>query len=409
MARKTVWIINQYASTPQTGMGGRHFYLARELAKQGHNVYVIGASFTHLLRHPPKVTKPFDVQSVEGFKFVWVKMAQYHGAHSKKRILNWFAFAFRLQRLKKFIPDSPDVVMYSSPSLIGFLGAKRLAKTLRARLAFEVRDIWPLTLIELGGYSRGHPFIRFLQWLEDKAYSDADFVISNLRKSVDHMTIRGLCPSKFTWIPNGISIDEVSRAKPLNEAVLEKMPRDKFVVGYVGTLGLANAMDVFVDAASLLRHVNEISFVVVGDGREKKNLQERAKTLGLNNIHFIDPVAKSEVQSVLALFDVCYLGWNNDSLYRFGIAPNKIPEYLYSARPVLHSFSGECDSVGEAKAGLTVKAEDPEAAAAAVKQFFEMHASERKSMGESGHLYALEHHDYGKLAQKLSGVLFGGK
>ena len=409
MTQKIVWLINQYASTPQTGMGGRHYYLARELAKQGHKVYLIAASYTHLLRHPPSVEQAYENHPVEGFNLIWIKIPRYAEVHSKKRILNWFSFAWKLRGLKGFIPDSPDTILYSSPSLVGFLGAKYLARHYSARLAFEVRDIWPLTLVELGGYSSRHLFIRFLQWIEDKAYCDADVVISNLKKSVDHMVVRGMPLHKFFWIPNGVSVDEVAHARPLSSVVQEQIPKNKFIVGYAGTLGLANAMNVFVEAAEILKAVEEIAFVIVGDGKERQALQTLARKKEIASLHFIDPVSKSEVQSMLALFDVCYLGWNDDALYRFGIAPNKIPEYLYSGRPILHSFSGECDSVVEAKAGLTVQAANSQAVAEAVMKLYRMSASERETLGSNGRRYVLEHHEYGNLAKKLTQALLGDK
>ena len=86
MQGKTIWIINQYASTPETGMGGRHYHMARELVKQGHKVYLVAASYTHLLRKPPKVEQSYQVQPIEDFNFVWMKMPYYDNAHSIKRI-----------------------------------------------------------------------------------------------------------------------------------------------------------------------------------------------------------------------------------------------------------------------------------------------------------------------------------
>ena len=128
--QKTIWLINQYASTPETGMGGRHYYLAKELAKQGHKVYLIGASFNHLLREPPKLDNAFKIEEIEEFQFVWVKVPSYKEAHSKKRVLNWFKFAWQLLKLPKVIADKPDVILASSPSLNSILlGPLYLLKT----------------------------------------------------------------------------------------------------------------------------------------------------------------------------------------------------------------------------------------------------------------------------------------
>jgi hypothetical protein len=115
--------------------------------------------------------------------------------------------------------------------------AQYLAKKCKAKLVFEVRDIWPLTLTEIGGFSMKHPFILLLQWIEDRAYRYSDRVVSNLKNSVEHMIARGMEAEKLAWIPNGFSRDEFSLVKPLDADVLMKLPGNKFIVGYTGTFG----------------------------------------------------------------------------------------------------------------------------------------------------------------------------
>lgn len=404
---KTIWIVHQYASTPDTGMGGRHYYLGRELVKQGYTVYLIGSASHHLLREKQKLQGSFKIETlIDGFHFVWVDMPDYKEAHSKQRALNWFLFPWRIQPLTHFILDKPNVILSSSPSPIAFLGAQRLAKYFRARLVFEVRDIWPLTLTEIGGYSRKHPFIRFMQWVEDKAYRDSDAVVSNLKNAIEHMINRGMSPNKFAWIPNGFSLDEVNQNVPLNDKTAAQLPNGKFIVGYTGTLGVANALITFVEAASRLREYPDIIFVLVGGGKEKASLQAIAKDSKLSNVIFIDAIPKVEIQAMLSRFDACYIGWLNDDLYRFGIGANKIPEYLYSGKPVLHAYSGACDPITEINAGLQISPEDSVQLAEAVLQLYKMPVEERAAMGINGRNAALEKYEYGQLAKELVQVLF---
>ncbi|MFP7408756.1 glycosyltransferase family 4 protein [Aeromonas veronii] len=404
---KTVWIVHQYASTPETGMGGRHYYLGRELAKQGYKVYLIASASHHLLREQPVLNQPFKVETLEdGFHFVWVNMPDYIEAHSKQRAFNWFLFPWKLQKLARKIADKPDAVLSSSPSLMAFLGAQRLAKKFKARLVFEVRDIWPLTLTEIGGYSPKHPFIRLMQWVEDKAYRDSDAVVSNLKNSVEHMAGRGMALDKFSWVPNGFSLDEVNQKIPLNNTAAAQLPKNKFIIGYTGTLGVANALHTLIEAAERLQEYTEIAFVLVGAGKEKSALQSLVVEKQLRNIFFIDPIPKVEIQSMLVEFDACYIGWLNDGLYRFGIGANKIPEYLYSGKPVLHAYSGVCDPIKEANAGLQVRAQDSEQLADAVLSLYQMPEEERLAMGESGRQAALKQYEYGQLANQLIKVLF---
>ena len=397
--KKIIWIINQYGSTPETGMGGRHYYFGKELAKQGYKVYEVASATDHLLHTQPKIQDDITFEEVvDNFTFVWVKMPHYAEAHSKQRALNWFLFPWKIQKLSKLIKDKPDAILCSSPSLITFLGAQRLAKKYNARLVFEVRDIWPLTLCELGGYSPKHPFIRFMQWVENKAYRDSDRVVSNLINSVEHMVVHGLKRDKFTWVANGFSLDEVNKKVPLSAEVEQQLPKNKFIVGYTGTLGVANSMGVLLNAAEQLKDNTDIAFVLVGEGKEKEALQAQAREKNLTNVTFINPIPKVQIQAMLNQFDACYIGWLKDDLYRLGIGANKIPEYLYSGKPVIHAYSGECDPIAELQAGICTEAENPQALAAAILQLYQMPEEQRQQMGENGRKAALEKYEYGMMA-----------
>nr|WP_289711344.1 glycosyltransferase family 4 protein [Aeromonas veronii] len=403
---KTAWVINQYASTPATGIGGRHYYLARELVKQGYRVYLIASSANHLLHHKPEINQPYKVEQVDGVDFVWVKMPQYSDAHSKRRALSWFLFAWRLQGLVGFL-TKPDVILYSSPSPIAFLGAEWLANKFKARLVFEVRDIWPLTLTEIGGYSAKHPFIKIMQWIEDRAYRRADAVISNLKHAVEHMVSRGMSREKFSWIPNGFSLDEVNQNVPLSDSVYQQLPQDKFVVGYTGTLGVANALDTFILAAEKLREHTDIVFVLVGGGKEKTSLQAMVSSKRLHNVIFIEPIPKVKIQAMLSNFDACYIGLTKDPLFKFGVSPNKLFDYLYSGKPVIYSIeSGEYRPVADANAGIQISSENPDELAEAVLTLYHMPAEKRTLLGANGHKAATAQYEYCQLAQQLAKVMF---
>lgn len=405
--KKTFWFINQYSSTPETAMGGRHFYIAQELAKKGHQVYVIAGRYSHLLRKPKQFSEKYFIEEITpNFSFVWINLPEYAEAHSKQRVLNWFKFAWALMGLKKSSLQKPDVVLYSSPSPIGSLAAQYLAKSFKVPFIFEVRDIWPLTLIELGGHSVKHPFIRLMQWIEDRSYQKAKFVFSNLFNAIEHMQNRGLDKAKFHWVPNGVSLAEVSAKEPLSVDIFKQLPQDKFIVGYTGTIGVANAIDDLIEAAQLVSHHPDIHFVLVGSGKEKQEMQNKAQKLKLTNISFINPIPKKQIQSMLEHFDVCYIGWQKNPLYRFGIAPNKLPEYLYAGKPIIHAFSGKGDVVQQANAGITVEAEDPQAIADAVIQLYKLSDFERSVLGNNGHQYVLQHLEYKMIAEKLEIIIF---
>lgn len=407
MSKKIVWIINQYAATPNEGIGGRSYYFSESLSSIDVEVYLISASYTHLLRKPPKINKSIElIKLKENFNFVWLKVPSYTESHSKQRIINWFIFAAKILKLKSLLPK-PDVVIYSSPSLVGYLGAERVAKDMDVPLVFEVRDIWPLTLIELGNYSINHPFIKFLQYIEDRAYRNADIVVSNLKNAVEHMQSRGMDKVKFNWIPNGFLKQEVENANSLEQSTLNQLPKNKFVIGYAGTFGLANALESYINAAKILKDYEDIAFVLVGQGKLKEKLVEQVDKLNLSNVYFVDSIPKSQIQSLLKQFDVCYIGLTKDPLFRFGVSPNKLFDYLYAGKPIIYAIdSGKYTPILDAGAGIQVEPENEKQISEAVLELYHLSPGEREEMGNKGKNTALNSYEYNSLAKKLMNIIF---
>ena len=405
--QKTVWIINHYASTPQTGFAGRHYYLGQELAKLGYNVYIIAASYTHILREPLTFDDDFLIEKhAPNFNYVWINVPSYAESRSKRRVLNWFEFSWKILKLPKILSEKPDVVLNSSLSLVSFLAAEKLAKKFKVPLYFEVRDIWPLTLLELGGYSKSHPFIMLLQWIEDRAYKNSYKVISNLKNSVEHMVSRGLERSKFHWIPNGFSQDEVANKEPLSQEISALLPKDKFIIGYTGTLGLANCLHHLLEAAHSFKDNSNVAFVIVGKGDYKKELQQYTIDHKLHNVTFIDPIPKIQIQSMLEEFDVCYIGLTQDPLFKFGVSPNKLFDYLYSGKPLLYGIdSGNYKPVSEAQAGFEFIPENVDDLIYKIQVLMDLSTKERMLMGENGRHLAKSTYEYSQLALELERVL----
>lgn len=402
---KNIWIINEYAGTPYHGMTFRHYYLARELVRLGHQVTIFTSSFSHYkLKQHLNVDNTYTKETIDGIDFIWVKMPNYKAPKSVGRIRNWFLFALKLFFIPFLKLKKPDCILVSSLPLHPILPGKFLAKRYKAKLIFEVRDIWPLSAIELGGYSPKNPFIKHLQWLEDFAYKKSDAVITVLANAYGHMKTRGLNKDKFHYIPNGVSVDEISKIEELDEETLSKIPKDKFIIGYTGTLGVANALDSFMDAAKILKENDSIAFVLVGDGKEKEKLIEKAKDC--NNVYFVKPVQKNQVQSVLHHFDVCYIGLTNDPLFKYGVSPNKLFDYMYAAKPILYAInSGSFKPVSSINAGLDIESEDPDAIVNGVLKLYSMSPKERMQMGQNAYKYVLEKHDYKHLAEYFLKVI----
>ncbi len=159
--------------------------------------------------------------------------------------------------------------------------------------------------------------------------------------------------------------------------------------------------NIWVASARLIK-TRSICILIVGEGEKLIELKAYAQTEGLKNIVFLPKIVKAQVPSVMRKLDVCFIGWRVTKLYDYGISPNKIPEYLMSGKPVLHSFSGPNDPISLADAGVTVPAEDPAAIADAIESLEQSSLEERENMGMRGSQYAVRHYNYEKIAEKLA-------
>lgn len=400
----TIWMLNQYAGSPWHGMEYRHYHLARALAERGHRVVVVSGSHSHLFTRPPRVSRPFTRQVIDGVTYCWVAVPRYGPAISLGRVLNMAAFAAALEALPTSRLPRPDAILVSSPSLFPVPIAARWARRFGARLVFEVRDIWPLTLQELGGLSSRHPLIAAMQRLEDYGYRTADSVVSVLPGAGPHMVERGMDPAKFHYLPNGIDLDGARRSGDAPAAIRDAVGPGAFTVGFVGTLGRANVLETLIDAARLV-DPEEVRVVVVGHGPERSQLMERAA--GARNVAFVGPIPKGDVPAALQLFDACYVGFRRSPLYRFGVSPNKLYDYMAAGRPVLFAADAANQPVQEADCGLTVAPEDPAALAGAISSLATASEAERARLGANARAYVERHHDYHRLADELAEILLG--
>ena len=229
-------------------------------------------------------------------------------------------------------------------------------------------------------------------------------MVSVLANAYEHMKTRGLEEAKFSYIPNGIAKDEVNQKRALDVKTITQLPQEKFIVGYMGTFGVANALESFIKAAKILKKNTSIAFVLVGDGAEKESLQKLA--VDCENIYFVDAVKKDQVQTVLEYFDVCYIGLKNDPLFKYGVSPNKLFDYMYSGKPILYAIdSGDFKPISNINAGLNIDSENPQAIVNGVLKLYNMDKEKRNQMGDNAKKYVIENHDYKYLANRLLEVI----
>jgi len=404
MVPHRILLINHYAGSPEHGMEYRSFYFAREWVRAGHHVLIVAADFSHKRLVNPSFPRKTQQETWEGVQYLWIKTPTYQG-NGFGRIYNMATFIFRLWStcVRSIAAFQPDLVIASSTYTWDNWVAARYAKLLNAKYVFEVHDLWPLTPIELAGMNHLNPFIWSLQLAENFACRRADKVISLLPAAMPYLVAHGMLPERFAHIPNGVVMEEWEHQQMVpNEHMraLQDIKRNvRCLVGYVGWHSVSNSLDILIEAGADDR-LKDIGIICIGDGPEKIRLKEKALALR-SCVLFLDSVPKRAVPGLLGMFDILYIGWVHSSLYRFGISPNKLFEYMMAGVPILHSVSAANDPVQEAGCGLSIPPSDVSGLCEGILKLAALSAEERITMGHRGRDYVKTHHQISILAQRF--------
>ncbi len=398
-----ILMLSHYAGAPQYGMEYRSYYMAREWVKAGHSVMIAGASFSHLRKQQP----PLGRENIDGIGYVWLKTRSYEG-NGIARVLTMVQFVLECYRNKRlFIDFKPDVVIASSVYTFDIYPAHYFAKKCGAKLIYEVHDLWPLSPMVIGGYSKYHPFIWLLQRGEDYAYRHVDLVVSMLDKAFPHMQRHGLDEKRFVCVPNGYLAEEWentdSQQLPQQHKELLHSLRSegKTIVGFAGGHTQSTAMQIFIEAAEKLRNYVNLAFVTIGQGPQKEELIQLASSKNLTNIHFFPPIPKPLIPRAIEYFDICYMGGVHSILHKYGTSFNKMTDYMLSQKPIVMSVDEPDSVVQRCGCGIQVEAENVEQVAKAILDIASLSEEERTSMGRKGYDYAVKHLEYATLAKQF--------
>ena len=398
---KQVWILNHYALAPGGAGGTRHFSLARHLPYYGWKASIIAASTDHasgVQRLSPGETA--RLEDHDGVPFLWLRTRGYTG-NGLSRIGNMIDYtraALNPKNLEKL--DRPDLIVGSSVHPLAAWAGRRLAKRYGVPFVFEVRDLWPQTLIDMGSISYNHPAAIGLRALEKSLYRSARRIVVLLPKAHEYIEAMGVSRTKVIWIPNGVDISRFPAYPP--------QERDDLTLMYFGAHGQANGLENLLAAMQMVETRApdaRIRLRLIGDGPLKRGLMESAARRGLKKISFEPPVPKDEIPKVAAEADAFVFNLINAPVFKYGISSNKLFDYLAAQRPILFCCASSNNPVEEARAGITLPPDEPEALAEAILKLAAMDAASRAAMGAAGRRYLEENYDMKKLAGRLAGAL----
>lgn len=397
-----VWIINQYAYTPDQAAGTRHFSFAKQLRKDGYDALVISSSFYHKHRRQDHYdpSSAYKVGDVEGVPFVWLRTPSYNS--SIGRVVSMLAFSARLFGSWRANYREPDFILSTSPSPFSALASGILARSLGARWIVEIVDLWPDTLIQIGGMSHVHPLVVLLRAIEKYLYRRSDAVMTHLPAASAHFQELGAAPSKTFYLPSPTPFD-------LPETPPQYASESTFKFMYVGAMGQANVLHILINAFAIAYErgsLQNTELHLVGEGPKLDDLRRLVCELGIDaQVIFHGQVPKHTILECLSTADACVLLSGSYEIYRYGISFNKMFDYMAAAKPIIASTNARDTPIEIANAGIMVPPEDVEKLADAMVMLAEMTASERAEMGRRGYAHLLEHHTLGAWGSRFDAML----
>lgn len=396
-----ILLIHQaFAAINEPG-GTRHHEIARYLVKQGHQVTIITSPVSYLTGQNAQSKSRWVTRENSEPGITILRAYTYPALHRSffHRILSFFSFMFSSFFIGLSV-KKVDLVWGTTPPIFQGWTAWLLARLKGVPFLFEVRDLWPAFAIAVG-VLKNKTLIRMSEWLERFLYRHADEMVVNSPGFIEHIRQRGA--KKITLVENGVDVSMFDLNENGDEFRKTHHLENKFIALYAGAHGISNNLGVILEAALITKENPDITYVFVGDGKEKSNLMDEAVTKGLTNVLFLPSVPKMEMNAVLAAADACIAILKPIDMYKTTY-PNKVFDYMAAAKPVLLLIDGVIRKVvEEAKCGIYVEPADPQALASQIK-IMHNDLKNTQMMGKNGCEYVEHHFDRAALAAKMENV-----
>ena len=386
-------VISKYAVVPGFGSNPRWFWLARGMIGTDHSVQIVTSDSNHGSSFGG-TSADLETISFDGVEYIILKTRQYIRTASVARVISWFDFDFKLFRHSRHM--APDVVVISSLSLTSIIFGIYLKRRHGSRLVFEVRDIWPLTMIEEGGFSRFHPLVLYLRFIELWGYRRADLIVGTMPNLKQHVIESGIDKPDSAFHTCGIGVLP-ERAEPGGsfefDDDIEAMMRARTIIGYCGSIGLTNNLHDFVDYMGECQR-DDVMFVIAGDGADRQAFE--ARLAGRDNVFFTGRIAPDQVQGFLRRCDILFLSTLPSKVWDYGQSMNKVVDYMLAGKYIVAQYTGFPSFINEAGCGVFT---DGEGLAKSLDAALDMSAAARDAAGMSGREWLLATQNYETLAR----------
>ena len=388
-----VLLIHQAFVSPDDAGGTRHYELARRFVDGGHAFSIVASDLSYL--SGKKCSADEKVQDFDGVK---VQRAWTYSALHR-------SFMWRIVSFLSFMVSSVwaalkvknvDLVIGTSPPIFQAVSAWVISVVKWRPFLLEIRDLWPEFAVDMG-VLKNPVLIWLARRLERFLYARANHLLVNSPAYRDYLIGLGIPAAKISFIANGVDPD-MFHVKPSAGGLRDEFQlQNKYLVTYAGAMGMANNLEVVLEAATMLSDVPDVHFLMVGDGKDRPKLEELAQEMNVKNVTFTGSRPKSQMPEILAESDVCLAVLRDIPMFRTTY-PNKVFDYMAASRPVVLAIDGVIRQVIEAAdGGIPVPPGNPQAMANAVRTLFS-NRPRSEQMGRSARDYVIKFFDRNKQA-----------
>lgn len=411
-----IWLINQYNMPPEYGHLNRHFNFGKYLKRLGHEPTVFVGSFLHNTKIQ-MIENDLLVRRYENteYSYYFVKTCDY-SVSKLKRIYAMYEFYKNLFKVVKSF-EKPDVILGSSAHPLAAIAAIKLAKKYGCKSIVEIRDLWPESFVAYEFISKKNPILRLLYAGEKWIYKNADKLVFTMEGGIDYITDRGwgnnnggpIDLSKVYHINNGVDLEIFNYNKEhyyFDDEDLDNT--NTFKVIYTGSIRLVNNVKSIIDAALEVQKqgVDNIKFIIYGDGSDKERLERYCLDHKINNIVFKGFIDKKYIPYILNRSDLNIIHFRQSKIKKYGASLNKMFEYFASGKPTLSDCEFGYDLINKYKCGFVIDDADSKRMAKEIVRIKNLDVNHYRILCENA-LNAAKDYDFLNLSNKLVDILGG--
>ncbi len=390
--------ISQYFKPEMGAPAARVSELSKYWVKFGNNVTVITGMPNHPngIIHPTYKWEYFKEEKKHGIRVLRVFLYVTPNKGVFKRIISFFSFMIT-SLIVGLLMQRTGVVIATSPQLFVGLSGYVIAKMKKKPFVFEVRDIWPQSAIELGVLKNKY-IIKMMEKLEKFLYEKSDLIIVAVESMKGIIANKGIDEKKIKFIPNGIDKNRFSNIKKTNYIKSKIKNKDAFIIGYIGTMGLAHKLEILLESAKHFQDKN-VYFVLIGDGADKEHLENIKKRENIKNVLILDKVLPEEVPGIMQEIDMGFVHLRDIPLMKDAV-PSKIYEFMAAGKPILAGVSGIAkDFIEKQNIGVVFQPENTDSLIKTIENILK-NKEQLNKMGENGKRIAFEKFSRENLAKK---------